>query len=129
MMSRFAPWFLLLTGLVFAGIGLMGLYDPTGTVAPMGLTLADLSSRSEMRAVYGGMNLVIGLYLIAAFRNSARQMTALTIAALIMGGLALGRLLSMAVEGVPSPLILGFLAVEVTGCVLALLLRRNAAAA
>lgn len=120
-------WYLLLTGLVFSGIGLMGLYDPTGTVAPMGLTLADQSSRAEMRAVYGGMNLLIGLYLMGAFRSPAQQAPALMLAAIIMGGLALGRVVSIAVDGMPSSLILTFLAIEVAGAALALSLRRRVA--
>lgn len=120
-------WYLLLTGLVFALIGLMGLYDPVGTVAPMGLTLADQSSRAEMRAVYGGMNLLIGLYLMGGFRNHAQQASALMLAALIMGGLALGRAISIVVDGMPSSLILGFMAIEVVGAALALYLRRQRA--
>ena len=127
-MARFAPWFLLLTGLVFAAIAVMALIDPAGMVARMGIQLTEVSSRNEMRAVYGGLNLAMALYLCAAFQIAEIRSAALTFTALFTGGLLLGRLVSLIVDGMPSPLIGSFIAIEVTGFVLALTLRRHVTA-
>ncbi len=127
-MASFVRWFLLLTGVAFAAIGIYALVDPAQTLAPVGLQVIEVSSRNEMRAVYGGLNLAVGLYLCAAFGNTGLRAAALTFVALITGGLVFGRLVSLVVDGMPSTTILLFLAIEVASCVLALLLRRNAAA-
>jgi uncharacterized protein DUF4345 len=126
-MASFVRWFLLLTGVVFAAIGVYTLVDPAQTLALVGLQVIEVSSRNEMRAVYGGLNLAVGLYLCAAFGNAGLRPAALTFIALITGGLVFGRLVSLVVDGMPNTAIWYFLAIEVTGCVLALLLRRNAA--
>ncbi len=128
-MTRFAPWFLLLTGLVFAAIAVMALLDPAEMLAPLGLQLTEVSSRNEMRAVYGGLNLAMALYLCAAFQIADLRHSALTFTALFTGGLVLGRFVSLVVDGMPNTLIWSFIAVEVTGCVLALSLRRSLTAA
>lgn len=125
-MASFVRWFLLLTGIVFAAIGIYALIDPAQTLALVGLQVIEVSSRNEMRAMYGGLNLAIGLYLCAAFRNAGLRSAALTFVALITGGLVFGRVVSLVVDGLPGTTIWLFLAIEVTSCVLALLLRRNA---
>ncbi len=128
-MAGLVRGFLLLSGLIFAAIGVYALIDPAQTMAVVELQVTEISSRNEMRATYGGLNLLIGLYLIAAFRDAGMRHAALTFVALFTGGLALGRLVSLVVDGMPSTAIWCFLAVEVTGCTLALMLRRHVAMA
>ena len=123
---------LLLSGAVFSAVGALHIIAPQAGVEPLGLELATLNSLNEIRANYGGMHLILGLFmLIAGIKDSLRK-PGLFLLAFFTGGLVLGRVVSLIVDGVPGSVILGFLAIESIGCLLATVLivkeaRENAA--
>lgn len=121
---------LLLSGLVFAGVGFISLVSPQTGVDPLGLQLVTINSLNEIRANYGGMHLLLGLFMLGAAVRDIWQRQALLIIALFTGGLVLGRVTSIVVDGTPDAMIWSFLLIEAVGCLWAsaLLIRTPAAA-
>ena len=79
-----------------------------------------------MRAVYGGLELGLGVFFAAAVTRPAWHRPGLLLAALAFGGLAAGRLVAWLVVGLPEPLGLALHAAEVLGLGLALVALRRA---
>lgn len=99
-LPRHAKGFLVLVGAIFGAIGLLGLYSPVDVVSPVGLQPTSVGARNEVRAAFGGVYLLFGLYFLwSAFRVSLRR-GALLAACLFLGGLFGGRVLSLFVDGV-----------------------------
>jgi hypothetical protein len=95
--------FFALNGLVWLPWGIICLFAPqawSGQVIP-GMEVFDLASataRTEVRAMYGGLQMAIGLLaLIAIFRPRHRD-TALLFYVLALGGLALSRMYGLVLE-------------------------------
>lgn len=82
----------------FLGMGLYAIAAPTALVRPFGITLTSSTSRSEVRAVYGGFGVAMaGILAIAAVRPDYRIGITLTVAVALVG-MAVGRMLSAAIE-------------------------------
>lgn len=122
---------LLVIGLAFGGFGYLGLTAPEVLMAPVGLTWATLSAttQNELTATYGGMNLAMGVFFVIAAFVPAIRAGALLTATALLGGLAAGRIYSLVRLGVPGPMPLAALVVELLGLLLALgaLLKRRPA--
>ena len=93
--------------------------------APELLALVDIAAptptaRSDLRAVYGGMELGVGALLALCARRAAWRRGGLTAQALALGGVAAGRLVSLAADGLPRPLTLALWGAELSGALLAL---------
>ncbi|MDX1497567.1 MAG: DUF4345 domain-containing protein [Salinisphaeraceae bacterium] len=109
--------FLFFTGLVFIGVGIFGVMSPEALLAPVALKIENLSSMNQMRASAGGVPLLTGLFMCyAAFRKSLK-IPALWLVTILLGGLTLGRIISMVVDGMPPSVNLWFMAAEVFGLV------------
>jgi hypothetical protein len=68
------------------------------------------------------MHFALGLlFLSGAFRRALR-VPALLVVALFTGGLVLGRLLSLALDGMPNLFVAGLFALEALGCAVATVL-------
>ena len=88
--------FLGVTGFVFASYGLMCLFVPTTVGEAAELGLASEVAVAEVRAMYGGLQLAIGvLALLGSFRP-ALEKTALLSLCFLFAGLAGGRLFAIA---------------------------------
>ena len=113
-----------LCALTFAGVGLAFLLAPTTMAAFVDLSLGSSTADNDLRAVYGGMNLGVGLFLVAATRRPAWQQPALVLVTITLGCMAGSRALSWLMVGWPSRL--GFLlhAAEIVGCLAAALTLR-----
>ena len=109
------PILLYVIGTIFALIGVAGLVSPQFVVTPVGITLPDRTARSEIRAVYGGMCLGIGVFLILAGAHSPLHHAGLALSALMLWGLVLGRVLALALEGNPRRVIWIYFAIELAG--------------
>lgn len=109
--------FLFITGLIFSAVGLYGLFDPIAVVAPIGLQLETIGSINQMRASAGGVPLLAGLFMCASVFRQHWQLPALWLVTLILGGLIGGRLISMAVDGMPGSANLWFIGFETFGFV------------
>jgi hypothetical protein len=109
--------------LAFAAFGAALLVAPSllGTVdlAPPNATAA-----SDLRAVYGGIELGVGAFLGLCAARPAWRTPGLTAMALALGGAAVGRLLGLTLDGAPRPIALVLGALELAGAVAALLALR-----
>lgn len=121
-MSRFTPVFLGLCGLAFVLIGINTFVDPLRAMAPLELNVNTVSALNELRATYGGMQVGIGLFLFAGVGWPTLARPALLAQALMVGGLAIGRIVGIALDGLPSGFVQGLLALEVSIAVLSVLL-------
>lgn len=99
-LPKHAKGLLLLVGAIFAAIGLLGLYSPVDVASAFGLQAPSVGAKSEVRAVFGGVYLLFGLYFLwAAFQVSLRR-AALRVSMLFLGGLVLGRVISLFADGI-----------------------------
>lgn len=124
-MFRFTQVFLVLCGLAFVLIGINTFVDPLRAVAPLELNVNTVSALNELRATYGGMQIGIGLFLLAGVWRAALTRPALLAQALLVGGLVIGRLVGITLDGLPSGFVQGLLALELTISVLSVLLYRR----
>lgn len=125
-MKKLTQGFLLLCGLSFLLIGANTFYDPLAAMAPVELNVDTVSALNELRANYGGLQIGMGLFLLAGLYRQVFTGPALLAQTLIVGGLVVGRVVSIALDGHPNAFVQGLLVLEsaVTLISLALFLRQ-----
>jgi len=104
--------FLLLCGLSFLLIGANTFHDPLAAMAPVDLNINTVSALNELRANYGGLQIGMGLFLLAGLCCPTCTRPALLAQVLIVGGLAAGRLVSIALDGQPNAFVQGLVVLE-----------------
>lgn len=105
---------LAMAALVFAWVGLNGLFAPAAIAGPVEMVVASASANNEIRANYGGMHLAMSaLFLIGAICATFRW-TATVVLTLFTGGLVAGRLLSVVLDGAPNAFVMQLLITEAT---------------
>jgi hypothetical protein len=114
--------FLILVGAVFVGLGTYNLVLPVAAISIFEIALVEVSSLNEIRANYGGMHLFLGLFFLYGALASRFRDAALLVVAVFTGGLVLGRLASLMLDGTPNEAIWALLILESVGCVFAALL-------
>jgi len=105
-------------GLITIGFGLVGLFKPALVMAMVGLKIepgSDATVMGEMRAVYGGMPLVLGAFTLLASLDPARHRSRLTLIGLVWLGVCAGRLFSITIDGAPGLVGWGNAALELVG--------------
>ncbi len=90
-----------LSGLAILATGVTGLTNPQALFTPLDLQIEGVSARNEIRAAYGGMHIGIGILLLVGAWRPAFSRSALWVGLAFMGGLTLGRLVSLFVDGAP----------------------------
>jgi len=121
--NKFSLVFLVIVGLAFLSIAIPAFLNPQSIMDNVHVTLGNASALNSIRAMYGGVNLFFGIYLIfAAFKN---QRTGLTLVLLYTGGFVVGRIFSLFAEGNPSAFIIQWLCTESVLAVLSILLLRK----
>jgi hypothetical protein len=85
-------------GTFFLGMGIYALAAPAALVCPFGIALEQATSRSEVRAVYGGFGLAMAAVLALAAADVHRTGIMITVAA-ALAGMAVGRIISAIVDG------------------------------
>lgn len=109
--------FLGLMALAFCNTGIQALIDPQAVMNNVGIVLDNASAESSMRAVYGGMHLVFGLFCVyGIFVNAS---AALTLVVLYTSGFTIGRLSGIFVSGAPNAFVTTWLITEVVCGVIA----------
>lgn len=109
--------FLILLALATLNIAVQAILDPQAIFDNVQVQLGNLTARNSVRALYGGVNLSFGLFwLYASFRL---QRLGLLLALLYTGGFALGRLLSLVLDGMPGAFAMQWLVTESVFAVLA----------
>ena len=111
-------------GLGFIAFGIVFLCWPEVMLPGIGIVTPDLHSQIEIRAMYGGLELGLGILLLSCFA-AERQRFGLQLSLASYGGLGLARALSMLVMGVASPFLWFALIWEGVIAALALLALRN----
>lgn len=102
--------FLLLMAAAFINTGLQALFSPQNVLAQVGIELNNSSALSSMRAVYGGMHLVFGLF--CAFGGFKMRKEALGLVLLYTTGFTIGRLTGIAIDGAPNEFVTTWLLTE-----------------
>ena len=86
----------------FLGMGVYALAAPAALIRPFGVTPETPTSRSEIRAVYGGFGMAIAAVLgYAAFREGDVAKGILITVGIALAGMALGRIVSALVDAPP----------------------------
>lgn len=81
------------------GFGVWALAAPDRVAAMVEMSLRTAGATGEVRAVYGGLMLALGLALARGAMGGARAGSWLSVVALGYGGLVLGRAVSLATDG------------------------------
>lgn len=121
-MKALTPTFIAFSALIFLGFGLALLIVPAQILGMIDIQLGSPSAMSDARADYGGCAVGIGLFLALCVRRPSWHSAALLCTALSLGGFALGRALSLVLDGMPKPIILVLLAAEAGGAITAAIL-------
>jgi hypothetical protein len=109
--------FLGLMALAFCKVGIEALVNPVPVLANVQIELLNTNALSSMRAVYGGMHFVFGLFcLYGIFKNPA---SALGLIVLYTAGFVLGRLTGIIVDGTPDEFVTSWLATETVSLLIA----------
>lgn len=103
--------FLLLLAAAFINTGLQALFSQQDVLAQVGIELNNSSALNSMRAVYGGMHLVFGLF--CAFGGFKMRKEALGLVLLYTTGFTIGRLTGIVMDGAPNEFVTTWLLTEV----------------
>lgn len=88
-----------LSGLQLVGFGVAFLIDPLKTLGATGIHVEGALAATELRAFYGGLEVAVGLLLIAWTLTPARRTEALWLNLAIFGGIGVTRVVSMWLSG------------------------------
>ena len=104
--------FLLITAVIYGGLGGWALLDPVSFVDEVGLTIKSSLGSSEIRSVYGGINLLIGLFAFAVLFQNKHEELFMKILIFVILGILLGRAVSLIFGEFNSAFLWGFTAFE-----------------
>jgi len=117
MKTLFPKIFLGLMALAFCKTGVESLLNPQAVLAQVGIVLDNPSALSSMRAVYGGLHLVFGLYcLFGIFKNPESPLVFVILYTL---GFTIGRISGILVDGTPNSFVATWLITEIISGALA----------
>lgn len=113
------------TGLLFVGLGVAFLIDPHRMADLVGIRTDRARHLIEVRAMYGGFEIGLGLFFLVAIGRTRWIRAALAAQTLGFSGLAGGRLIGLMFDG-SDRLMLGFLAIELAGALMGAVAFRQA---
>lgn len=114
------------TALVFLGVAVGSLLVPHEMAAGLGYRLDNVDALNEFRAVYVGMWLAMAALLVLALRRVEEPLLG-DVAALLILGQTLGRLISLVLDGAPSARIWPMFVLEAAGAAALLFVRPSKA--
>lgn len=117
--------FLIYLMLSWWGIGAWLLYDPGALESYAGVAALTPTGLTELRAMYGGMELAIGSATLLALLRPQWRCHVLFLNGVILGGIAAGRLVGVALDGNISVYTLAVLTFELSAVAICLLLARG----
>jgi len=109
---------LVVAGLVFLGLGAYLFYAPETIGRLTGATRLTPSLLTELRAMYGGLQIGLGLYFFVAASRGRWVRSALAAQVAAFSGMAVGRVIAMVLAREYSRFFLGLAAVELLGALL-----------
>jgi len=119
MLDRFAPVGLTIAAVIFAAVGTTGLVAPELLASSAEIELPSPSAMAEFRAAYFGSFAACAVLFAQGARRPESRQIALLLLGLVTAGFVAGRLVSLAIDGLPGSLAMGNLALEFIGSVLA----------
>lgn len=120
LLKRTTQVFLGLMALAFCKAGIEALLTPQTVLSNVGIELTTASALSSMRAVYGGMHFVFGLFCFWGIFKTPHEPLKLVI--LYTTGFTLGRMISWSMDGTPNTFVVTWLITEVFSLIVALVL-------
>jgi hypothetical protein len=115
---KFAKLILVAYGLMFLYFGVLLFARPTAITDTIPLQLTEPTAVAEIRAFYGGLELGLGAFLVAAGLRRAFTRPGLWLLFGISAGLTLGRITGIAVDHATTSFIFIALVVEAAGLIL-----------
>ena len=103
----------------YALFGLLFLGRPTAMAKTVEIEASSKTARTEIRAMYGGLELGIAAFLGFCALEPALLGVGLVASSMLLGGISVGRLTGIAMAGETSRLMLILTAVEAVGAALA----------
>ena len=112
---------LFVCAVVFLATGVVFTVMPQAMFAPLGLEVADGAPLTELRAVYGGLELAIGVFLVLCARRGGDALElGLVLSFLLFSGLAAFRGIGMGIDVPQVPMMSALLLAESAGALFAL---------
>ena len=105
---------LIFVALGFAAFGIVGLVAPQTLVGAVDITTETAQARTEIRAMYGGMQLGFALFLFISATIRPWMRPALVLVVFCVSGLACSRLLGIQLEGDAFPWMLPLALIELS---------------
>jgi hypothetical protein len=125
-MHRWLPQAVLwISALGFGYFGAVFLLDPTGYASKVDLVARTPIARAEVRAMYGGLELALAVFLATCAQRPEWWRLGLLLSALAFLGLGTGRAIGLAIEGAAPPFMRLLLISEAVLAALALLAMRH----
>lgn len=106
---------LMLTGATYASLGVSFFLWPEVMTSFVGIVLSEPSARTDIRAVYGGGEIGLGVFLFICARRADYESAGLLLGILGLGGLAFFRSVSLILDGPQPAITYGLLASEILG--------------
>jgi hypothetical protein len=117
--------FLGVSALVWILYGLFCLANPSFLEGAAGVAASSATGTVELRAMYGGLQVAIGVLCVLGYTSAAWCHNVLTTLGILTAGLGLGRLAGVVLGGGLSSYTTGALAFELAGAVVAFTLARR----
>ena len=124
-MGRIVLWGM---GLGFVAFGVAYLVDPHGMMEIVGVQLTSPSGAADIRAIYGGLQLALGLFLLACARRDDWTSPGLLATSYAFSFVAGCRLAGIARDHATDGVTLAALAIEITCAVISIVAYRSATA-
>ena len=105
--------FLVSVGIIYGYLGLWALVFPDNYTTSIGLVITNPLGLAEIRAVYGGINTLIGFSALACIFKTQYQELFLKNFSFIVTGILLGRLVSVGLGQAKGLLIWSFIVFEI----------------
>ena len=93
--EKLATAFLLLNATAFGFFGVKWLIDPMAMAGPLGIILSNADAITDAQAIYGGLELGVGVFLVCCAFNQSLRFAGLLAAMLVLSGLGLSRLVGI----------------------------------
>ena len=104
--------FLIFSVVIWIPYGLYCLYDPAFLQEAAGVAATSDTGTTELRAMYGGLQVAIGLLALFALMDATRVRSTLWCLAILIGGIGIARVLGALLAGDASSYTLGGVSFE-----------------
>ena len=119
------PTVLVFFGLSFGAFGAWALVAPQSLATLLNFELATAGAVTELRAFYGGLEIALCALMLAAVAKPELVRPALVGLIVVAGGIAVGRMVGLVLDGSASGMMFGALAWEIAGAVFGVIAYRS----